>query len=275
MMHPLSFKRSRVALLALCVALATTAMLATAPVRAQDREDHHDHVDRGHGPERGDRGPGPGHFDAGHDHYDRFNHAHFYPNRGSVVGVLPGQHYDVAFRGGHYFFAGGVWYAPRGGAFVVVAPPFGLFLPILPPFYTTVWVAGVPYYYADDVYYVYRGPAVGYEVVAPPPGQEVASAQPGPPPDAGPGPGPDAGPGPGPGPGPGAAHQLYIYPRNGQTPDQQARDQYECHTWAQSQTGFDPTQPSGGVPPPQEPSVRANYDRAMGACLEGRGYTVR
>jgi hypothetical protein len=254
MVRPLSFKRSRVALLVLGGALAMAGMLATAPVRAQE------HFDRGHGPERPERADrGAGRYDPAHDHFDRFNHAHFYPNRGSVVHALPPQHYDVAFGGAHYYFAGGVWYAPRGGLFVVVAPPFGLFVPVLPPFYTTVWVAGAPYYYADDVYYVYRGPAAGYEVVAPPPGEEVAAAQPGPPPGAGPGP----------------AHQLYIYPRNGQTPDQQARDQYDCHTWAQSQSGFDPTAPNGGVPPLQEPGARANYDRAMAACLEGRGYTVK
>ena len=172
------------------------------------------------------------------------------------------------FGGAHYFFAGGVWYAARAGAFVVVAPPFGVFVPILPPFYTTLWVAGVPYYYADDVYYVYRGPATGYEVVAPPPDAEVAAV---PPPGAGPG-----GPGPGPGPGPASqSDEMFIYPKNGQSPDQQAKDRYECHTWASSQTGFDPTVANGGVPPSQTAGKHADYDRAMDACLEGRGYTVR
>jgi hypothetical protein len=256
-------RRSRAASLAVCAALAAAGALAALTVRAQ--EPNHDH---GRAGEHFERGPGrsdhgPAHFDPAHEHFDRFNHEHFYPNRGMVVHELPAQRYDVAFHGSHYFFAGGVWYAPRGGLFVVVAPPFGLFLPVLPPFYTTVWVAGAPYYYADDVYYLYRGPGLGYEVVAPPPGaapppdQEVAAA----PPPPGPGAGPD--------------HQLFIYPRNGQTPDQQSRDQYACHTWAQSQTGFDPTAPNGGVPPGQTPSARADYNRAMSACLEGRGYTVR
>jgi hypothetical protein len=246
MIRPVAFKRSRAGWLALCGALAAAGALSTSAAQAQDH-------DRGRPAEHG-----PGHFDPARQHFDRFNHDHFYPNRGTFVHELPAQHYDVAFRGGHYFFAGGVWYAPRGGLFVVVAPPFGLFVPVLPPFYTTVWVGGAPYYYADDVYYVYRGPGVGYEVVEPPPGQDAAAAQPPPgPPPAGP------------------DHQLFIYPRNGQTPEQQSRDQYECHTWASGQTGFDPTAPSGGVPPPQTANARADYNRAMSACLEGRGYTVR
>ncbi len=232
--------RSRAALLLMvCGALAATAG------HAQD-----DHSDRGRA-----------HVDVGHQHFDaRFNHNHAYPSRGAVVHALPAQHYDVVFGGGHYFFAGGVWYAPRGGLFVVVAPPFGVFVPILPPFYTTIWVAGAPYYYADDVYYVYRGPVTGYEVVAPPPEGQVAEAPP--PPGSGPPPAP-------------ASHELFVYPKNGQSPDQQAKDEYECHTWASSQTGFDPTAPGGGVPPQETGSKRADYDRAMGACLDGRGYTVR
>jgi hypothetical protein len=252
-MRRISFERSWAGSLTLCGVLAAASALGSASLHAQNR-------DRDRGP---DHDRGAQHFDPAREHFDRFNHAHFYPNRGSFVRVLPAQHYDVAFRGSHYFFAGGVWYAPGAGGWLVVAPPFGLFAPVLPPFYTTVWVAGSPYYYADDVYYVYRGPALGYEVVAPPPGQEVADAGPGSP------------PGPPPGPPPGSDHQLFIYPRNGQTPDQQARDRYECHSWASSQTGFDPTAPNGGVPPPQTANAHADYDRAMAACLEGRGYTVK
>jgi len=207
-------------------------------------------------------------YDRGRDHaaQARMRRDHGFPARGAVFHALPARHYDVVFGGAHYYFAGGVWYAPRGGLFVVIAPPFGVYAPILPPFYTTLWVGGVPYYYADDVYYVYRGPAIGYEVVAPPPEAQVAAA----PPPPGPPPGPGSGPGPAP-----ESHELFIYPRNGQSPDQQAKDRYECHTWATSQTGFDPTAPNGGVPPYQTASKRADYDRAMGACLEGRGYTVR
>ena len=142
-----------------------------------------------------------------------------------------------------------------------------------------------------------------------------------------------------------AAADLYIYPTQGQSTDQQGKDRYECQTWAKQQTGFDP---AAGVvatapPPSQQPTAsvgrgavagaaggaliggiaddkwgkgaaigalaggifggarRSNqeaaqaqaeadwrrqqqaqydaqleaYNRAYGACLEGRGYTVR
>jgi len=66
---------------------------------------------------------------------------------------------------------------------------------------------------------------------------------------------------------------LIIYPKNGQSKDQQAADQYECHTWAKGQTGFDPTQPGGGQTGGPAMS-RSNYDRAMSACLQARDYQV-
>jgi hypothetical protein len=65
-----------------------------------------------------------------------------------------------------------------------------------------------------------------------------------------------------------------IYPKNGQTKEQQAADQFECHKWAQGQTGFDPTQVGGGVSPDKADASRNNYNRAMSACLQGRGYQV-
>jgi hypothetical protein len=40
---------------------------------------------------------------------------------------------------------------------------------------------------------------------------------------------------------------LYAYPQNNQSPDQQERDRYECNNWAVRQTGFDPSGPN--VPP--------------------------
>jgi hypothetical protein len=40
---------------------------------------------------------------------------------------------------------------------------------------------------------------------------------------------------------------MFIYPKKGQSKEQQQRDQYECHLWAVDQTGVDPmnlTQPA-------------------------------
>ena len=37
--------------------------------------------------------------------------------------------------------------------------------------------------------------------------------------------------------------RLYVYPANGQSPEQTDRDRYECHVWAVQQTGVDPSRP--------------------------------
>ena len=69
--------------------------------------------------------------------------------------------------------------------------------------------------------------------------------------------------------------KLFIYPRQNQSDQQQATDRYECHRWAVGQTGFDPTQLTAGPQDDSKGLRRADYSRAMTACLEGRGYTVR
>lgn len=144
--------------------------------------------------------------------------------------------------------------------------------------------------------------------------------------------------------------QVFFYPNQGQSTEQQDRDRYECYLWAKGQTGFDPSAPNLAPhtrvevvpePPPgtgtvvgamsgavlgaavssrgnrpegalvgavaggilgtavdaarQEEAARlqahyaqqsaqrtaiierqaADYRRALSACLEGRGYTVR
>ena len=71
------------------------------------------------------------------------------------------------------------------------------------------------------------------------------------------------------------ADELQVYPKNGQTQEKQWADRYECHRWAKSQSGFDPTQQAPGTPSSEGTSRREGYQRAMTACLEGRGYTVR
>jgi opacity protein-like surface antigen len=71
------------------------------------------------------------------------------------------------------------------------------------------------------------------------------------------------------------ADELHVYSKNGQTQEQQWADRYECHKWAKTQSGFDPTQQAAGAPSSESASRRDGYRRAMTACLEGRGYTVR
>ena len=74
---------------------------------------------------------------------------------------------------------------------------------------------------------------------------------------------------------PSSAQRIFVYARQGQSEELQAKDRYECHSWAVSQTHYDPTQPTSGMPGAQLNQVRADYQRAMGACLDGRGYTVK
>jgi hypothetical protein len=74
---------------------------------------------------------------------------------------------------------------------------------------------------------------------------------------------------------PPSTERIFVYPRQGQSEELQAKDRYECHSWAVSQTHYDPTQPASGMPASQLNQMRADYQRAMGACLDGRGYTMK
>jgi hypothetical protein len=191
----------------------------------------------------------------------RYNHGRYYPPLGTVARSLP-QDYRPYYRGGHpYYFHGGVWYAPRAGGFVVVTPPTGIVVSVLPPYYATVWFGGAPYYYADNVYYSWQPDQNGYAVVDPPSAGDPSVEAPAvdtAPPDGDPTAQPD----------------MIIYPKKGQSKDQQAADEYECHDWAKSRTGFDPTDPNGGSASADADRARSNYDRAMLACLQGRDYQV-
>ncbi|MGA2525243.1 MAG: hypothetical protein ABSF79_01300 [Smithellaceae bacterium] len=76
-------------------------------------------------------------------------------------------------------------------------------------------------------------------------------------------------------PAPSSNGRIFVYPRNGQSEKLQAKDRYECHSWAVSQTHYDPTQLTGGMSEAQLNQMRSDYKRAMGACLDGRGYSMR
>ena len=75
---------------------------------------------------------------------------------------------------------------------------------------------------------------------------------------------------------PPAQGRMVIYPRQGQSQDQQERDHYECHIWAVGQTDFDPTvSPPAGTPERETARKSADYLRALEACLDAHGYTLR
>ena len=75
--------------------------------------------------------------------------------------------------------------------------------------------------------------------------------------------------------GPPQGPKVFLYPKNGQTPDQQARDRYECHRFAVAQSGFDPTRSTGAASPAPGNEPQSDYERAQSACFEARGYASR
>ena len=130
------------------------------------------------------------------------------------------------------------------------------FVPVLPWYASSLFWNGVPYYYADDTYYVWNDGQNQYQIVPPP--VDVTAPQTG---EVAPG-DPSADP---------VTGEIYTYPTAGQDAAQQQTDRYECYRWAADQSGFDPTQPRG-----DGSADRSNaYRRAEIACLQGRGYSVQ
>jgi hypothetical protein len=157
---------------------------------------------------------------------------------GHAVGGYRGG-YNYGYRGGYR----GGYYGGWG------ALGLGLFVASLPFYYSTYYWNGVPYYYADDYYYRYDNSARRYERVTPPSGLRDQPASP-----------------------TAQSVELFAYPKNGQTDEQQARDKSECKDWARTQVGTDA---SGDASSQPEGARDAEYMRAQTACLEGRGYSVK
>jgi len=68
------------------------------------------------------------------------------------------------------------------------------------------------------------------------------------------------------------AQELYIYPANGQSAEQQDKDKFECYNWAKNDTGFDPMAvPTTSSAPPsgQKKSGGAVRGALGGAVLGG------
>jgi opacity protein-like surface antigen len=72
---------------------------------------------------------------------------------------------------------------------------------------------------------------------------------------------------------PAGTEGISISPKNGQNEQQQWNDRYECHRWAVNQSGFDPSRRTTAAPS-DTAAGREQYQRALTACLEGRGYEV-
>ena len=141
-----------------------------------------------------------------------------------------------AFRGGGWLLPGLIIGGTLGWT---LAPRY-----YYPPAY---YYPPSPYYYPPPAYYYPPPPPVDYH--NPPPG-EISRTQP-----------------------PGG--QLFIYPRQGQSQEKQDNDRNECHGWAVGQTGFDPVKPPAGAADAQTIQKSGDYLRAISACLDAHGYTVR
>jgi len=181
----------------------------------------------------------------------RYQHNRSYPRQGQIIKVIPKGRRPIHYKNRSYFYFGGSWYLPSHSHYVVVRPPIGIVVPILPAFYTTIWFGGIPYYYANDVYYTWRADLNGYQV-SEPPAEADDQTQPS-----------------------YSADELFIYPKHNQSEQQQADDRYTCHRWSVEQTHYDPTQPVANQSGDSLTQQREEYQRAMKACLEGKGYSVR
>lgn len=188
-----------------------------------------------------------------HRHERRVDYRQDYRYRGPRVGVvvpsLPWGYREVRHHRHSYFFADGYWYQPWGTSFVRIGAPTGVVVSTLPLGYTTLSLGNTVYYRYEDAWY--RPHERGYVVVDAPP--EAASERPQDEVD----------------------DTIFAYPRDGQDERQQAEDRFECHSWAAEQSGYDPSLTSAAGATADSLRKRPDYLRAMTACLEGRGYTVR
>lgn len=69
---------------------------------------------------------------------------------------------------------------------------------------------------------------------------------------------------------PAPSGDVVAYPAQGQNEARQAQDRQECSRWAMNQSGYDP---AGASQWTTSVSVDS-YNRALGACFKGRGYSI-
>jgi Glycine zipper len=69
------------------------------------------------------------------------------------------------------------------------------------------------------------------------------------------------------------AQQLFIYPAKGQSPQQQQKDDYECHLWAVQQSGYDPARPpaqqAAAPSQPASPAPGSGVQTALKGAVVG------
>lgn len=158
-----------------------------------------------------------------------------------TIKVLPKAHHRVVHKGKPYFYSGGRFYHSNNGAYVSIVAPLGAIVPALPDGYISFGIGSRRHFYFQGIYY--RQVQNGYEVVEKPPEAEDELTY--------------------------GSDKLIIYPAAGQTDEQRDRDRYECHVWSSDETSFDPSDGDS------DPMLRADYHRAMEACMLARDYVVR
>ncbi|MEO8315838.1 MAG: DUF6515 family protein [Pseudomonadota bacterium] len=161
-----------------------------------------------------------------------------------VVYVLPPYYNDYYWNNTRYYNFDGGWYSPYGNSYISVGAPYGMFVSSLPGYSSSFYYGDVRYYRNDDTYYTYDRSRGGYLVAPSPYSDEEEDS--------------DA-----------VDEDLYVYPAQGQSEQLQADDRYACHRWGVKESGYDP------IDDDYDRDRRANYLRAMTACLSGRGYTVK
>lgn len=68
--------------------------------------------------------------------------------------------------------------------------------------------------------------------------------------------------------------QSFVYPSKGQSPDQQKRDEGECHVWAVQQSKYDPTKPPPQTAAAKPPTTATGTTPGAGVRGAARGAVV-
>ena len=69
--------------------------------------------------------------------------------------------------------------------------------------------------------------------------------------------------------GPAHAQDVYAYPKEGQSQEQQEKDEFECYKWAKEKSGVDPAQAQQASGPP--PRERSTGPGVLGGAAIGAG----
>jgi hypothetical protein len=72
----------------------------------------------------------------------------------------------------------------------------------------------------------------------------------------------------------GASAQQFIYPGKGQSPEQQKKDEGECHIWAVQQSKYDPTKPPQQTAAAKPPTTATGTTPGAGVKGAARGAVV-